>query len=214
MRNLWPVSLLMVLSACPSGPTAEGEGESSEGEGESSEGEGESSEGEGEEPGLAVVAELNWDTATAGVTIHVTKRDANGLFCVVGLGAGPRLSSCDVAPLDCNATSCTASWDGVVQVSRGDPELTAGEFGLGPDRIVVQALTEGEYLFSAYRYDDAAGDVQLSGRLFLGGQLDSEQQPFVSANTWTEFSIVIVRTDGTSCVENLSDGDDTDDCGP
>ena len=215
------------------GEGGEGEGEGAVGEGEGGEGEGGAGEGEGE-GGVAgadtLRARITWDSTTADLDIHLTQKDGTGQFCVSDMqgatGAGPQSTLCTAAPLDCNFGDCkngfgpSPDWDGTASPSAGDPTLDIDDVsGLGPEQISVQALPAGDYLLGAFFYSTGTGASPLltsvTAELFVG--LSGAPAFTKSAslddvtNRWVDFAI-IHKSGANVCVEDLTDGDPTDDC--
>lgn len=148
--------------------------------------------------GFEMRAELSEDDADDSLALHVTKRAADGAFCVDG-GAGIVSTDC-ANDRACEASACTPDWDGAT--------ATFDDVGLGLETINGASLVDGDYLVSVRSIAPGAGTV----RLFVVGQLASE----LSINAGEPGSIqdlAIVRVAGAlTCVEDLTDGDVDDDC--
>ena len=174
------------------------------------------------------LVQLSWDSDTGDIDLHAMKKDASGQFCVANLDGsgttGPIAQECD-SNLDCNWSTCktllnggnSPEWDGVSGHTQGDPSLDIDDLdGFGPENINVDVMPGGDYLVGVHGYSTSVA-AGCTLRLFIFGRLAGEFFNEINSPDWWEVAIVRWPDDITTaapCVEDLTDGDPTDDCGP
>ncbi len=174
------------------------------------------------------LVQLSWDTDVNDIDLHVTKKGADG-FCVSATTSGTDVtgtvgeSDCNDG-LDCNYSDCKATsfgnppdWDGVAGRSSGDPSLDIDDLdGFGPENINVDVMPGGDYLVSVNAYSTSIPSG-CTVRVFVFGQLAGEFFNELERPDFWEVALVHWPDDISTdqpCVEDLTDGDPTDECGP
>ncbi|MCC7070749.1 MAG: choice-of-anchor D domain-containing protein [Deltaproteobacteria bacterium] len=174
------------------------------------------------------LVQLSWDTPTNDIDLHVTKQASNGDYCIDATSGdtvvdGLLSEDCDNG-LDCNYAGCKAGttygtppeWDGAAGRTAGDPALDIDDLsGFGPENINVDNMSEGAYLVGV----DSFSMSQSSGvtvRIFIFGRLAAEFFTDLANTEWFEAAVVHWPADALTedpCIEDLTDGDATDECG-
>lgn len=170
------------------------------------------------------LAQLSWDTPTGDMDLHVSKRNENGDFCISGnrgVTPGPIAQECE-PDLDCNFSTCKATfgdrpdWDGDGVASAGDPSLDIDDIsGFGPENINVDQSSPGDYLISVFYYSGSV-DVGNTVRIYVFGLLQQEHYKLLGDDAWWDVAILHWQNldDGrVFCLEDVTDGDASDDCG-
>jgi hypothetical protein len=171
------------------------------------------------------LVQLTWDTNTNDMDLHVTKQASNGDFCFsstsFGTDVGGFFSRDCSNGLDCNYATCRGStrpqWDAVAGVSEGDPSLDIDDLsGFGPENINVDVMSPGLYLIGVNGYSTTSANP-VSGctvRIFVHGRLAGEFFAEIGNDDWWEVALVRWPADETErvCIEDLTDGNATDDC--
>jgi hypothetical protein len=182
-------------------------------------------------PTDAFLVQLTWAEPTGDMDLHVTKRSPNGKYCLQGLGSpesgvqepydAPGFGSdCGGGPLDCYYGNCkpgsssnAPEWDGVPGRTDGDPSLDIDDLtGFGPENTNVNTVTAGSYAFGG-DYFGGFGPHTMFIRLFIYGRLKGEWVEVIDDQFW-EVGIVHFREDDlfNPCIEDLTDGDPSDQC--
>jgi len=185
------------------------------------------------------LVQLSWDTDVNDIDLHVAKVGSTGKACIESTTFGTVIDSSDALMsfggesddfdsvcdegLDCNYASCKTSsfgtppeWDGVAGRSIGDPTLDIDDIdGFGPENINVDIMPGGDYVVGVNAYSTSI-PAGCTVRIFVFGQLAGEFFNEVNRPDWWEVALVHWPDDietGHPCVEDLTDGDATDDCG-
>lgn len=180
------------------------------------------------------LAQLTWDTPSGDMDLHVAKMDDSGDFCISGnRGIDPQASTqyagnvaeeCSTGDdLDCNFSTCKAGypsrpdWDGSGDLSEGDPSLDIDDVdGYGPENINVDQSSPGSYLISVFYYSGST-DVGNTVRIYVYGLLQQEHYYSLADDDWRDVAILhwqnLPAGQGEWCLEDLDDGDRSDDCG-
>lgn len=185
-------------------------------------------------PTDAFLVQLTWvGDDSDDMDLHVTKVGANGEYCVQNLGGGSGhvdapFSTCatnDCGYYNCNPDDTGVEWDGVPGRTSGDPSLDIDDVdAFGPENINVDVAVTGSYAFGASFFSGSV-PVSMFMRLFIFGQLRGEWVEdvgtlvddggfdTVEGDFW-EVGIVHFSEENpfNPCVEDLRDGDDSDDC--
>ena len=157
--------------------------------------------------------ELVWDRSQSDVDLHVTKKDADGAFCLGGLQdpvSGTLGHTCVQAPLDCNFSNCrenstatSPDWDSnSVAHSAGDPLLVIDDLdGFGPEVIRSTQIPAGDYLVGAYFWNDAGGGATtVTVRVWLNGQLRGQNIMSLTNKQWWEPFVITWPASGDVCI--------------
>jgi hypothetical protein len=180
------------------------------------------------------LVQLTWDTPSGDMDLHVAKVDGAGDFCISGnRGIDPQASGqydgnvaeeCSSGDdLDCNFSNCKAAytsrpdWDEDGTLSDGDPSLDIDDVdGYGPENINVDQSSPGSYLISVFYYSGQT-DVGNTVRIYVYGLLQQEHYYALRDDDWRDVAILhwqnLPAGEGEWCLEDLDDGDRSDDCG-
>lgn len=170
------------------------------------------------------LVQLTWDTSTNDMDLHVTRQDPGGQYCIDSIsgtiGSGAFFSEECGSDLDCNFATCNdgqrPEWDGVAGQTEGDPSLDVDDLtGFGPENTNVDVMSPGLYLVGVNGYSTQSANP-VSGctvRLFVFGRLAGEFFVEVQDDDWFEIALVEwpANENDPVCIEDLTDGDATDD---
>jgi len=174
-------------------------------------------------PSQAFLVQLSWANPTGDLDLHVSKRTADGDYCVDSLGQGgnvaaPFSEDCG-DDLSCNWLNCRSDdtnfpeWDSLPGRSIGDPTLDIDDTsGFGPENTNVDVIEPGAYAFGFTTFSGGI-DFLATTRLFIFGRLAGEW-PVDATEEFVEVGIAYFTAEDPShpCIEDLTDNDPDDDC--
>ncbi len=180
------------------------------------------------EPGR-IELRLSWPSGGGDASISATKRQLDGRFCIdnytahTGATVGPLTEECGaMVDFDCNYIDCQdgatnrTDWDGVPDVTDGDPTFIVDALNGGvPELIIVPVLVDGEYVLSVSYFESSSITTTAIAEVFVDGRTTpafSASLPLTKDADWFDVA-KLVKSPGGLCIEDLTDGALTDECG-
>jgi hypothetical protein len=164
-------------------------------------------------PSDSFLVQLTWDTPVGDMDLHVTRKNAQGLFCPSGVAYGPLSQNCGVQSDDCYYANCNPNdnrpdWDGDgVSGSAGDPSLDIDDLsGYGPENTNIDLAVEGEYLVGVDYFSSSGGLTGNTIRIYIYGQLQAEFYKELGSSDFWEVAVIKWPAPGAGapCIEDLS----------